>query len=220
MQGLGGTHYNFFFTKSIPECGKQCIKTLLITPGKENISDVPVLCWCCSWLSLLRMTWAKVYKSLLKTFWFSCSHLYTFTAVRKILYFRIIEVKMLWIPPNAVCLCCCCLLIKSCPILRDPMEQSTPGPPVFHCLPAVPLLFHNPSKMCNLVPLPRLPEVSLATCTRPHPKNKLQPPAFLAQRYLRSFLLMASVIAPNLLWGTTWLLSPAWIPLLHISCLY
>ena len=31
--------------------------------------------------------------------------------------------------------CCCCLVVKSCPTLRDPMDQSTPGPPVFHCLP-------------------------------------------------------------------------------------
>ena len=30
---------------------------------------------------------------------------------------------------------CCCLVIKSCPTLRDPIDQSTPGPPVFHCLP-------------------------------------------------------------------------------------
>ena len=28
---------------------------------------------------------------------------------------------------------CCCLVIKPCPTLRDPMDQSTPGPPVFHC---------------------------------------------------------------------------------------
>ena len=30
--------------------------------------------------------------------------------------------------------CCCCLVIQSCPTLRDPMDQSMPGPPVFHCL--------------------------------------------------------------------------------------
>ena len=30
---------------------------------------------------------------------------------------------------------CCCLIIKLCPTLRDPMDQSMPGPPVFHCLP-------------------------------------------------------------------------------------
>ena len=29
----------------------------------------------------------------------------------------------------------CCLVIKSCPTLHDPMDQTTPGPPVFHCLP-------------------------------------------------------------------------------------
>ena len=28
-----------------------------------------------------------------------------------------------------------CLVIKSYPTLCDPMDQSTPGPPVFHCLP-------------------------------------------------------------------------------------
>ena len=28
-----------------------------------------------------------------------------------------------------------CLVVKSCPTLRDPMDQSMPGPPVFHCLP-------------------------------------------------------------------------------------
>ena len=32
-------------------------------------------------------------------------------------------------------LCCCCLVVKLCPTLRDPTDQSTPGPPVFHCLP-------------------------------------------------------------------------------------
>ena len=30
---------------------------------------------------------------------------------------------------------CCCLVVKSCLTLCDPMDQSTPGPPVFHCLP-------------------------------------------------------------------------------------
>ena len=30
---------------------------------------------------------------------------------------------------------CCCLVVKSCPTLRDPMDQSTPGPPVFQGLP-------------------------------------------------------------------------------------
>ena len=30
---------------------------------------------------------------------------------------------------------CCCLVVKLCPTLRDPMDQSTPGPSVFHCLP-------------------------------------------------------------------------------------
>ena len=30
---------------------------------------------------------------------------------------------------------CCCLVIKSCPTLCDPMDQSTTGPPVFHYLP-------------------------------------------------------------------------------------
>ena len=29
----------------------------------------------------------------------------------------------------------CCLVIKSCLTLSDAMDQSTPGPPVFHCLP-------------------------------------------------------------------------------------
>ena len=28
----------------------------------------------------------------------------------------------------------CCLVIKSCLTLLDPMDQSMPGPPVFHCL--------------------------------------------------------------------------------------
>ena len=27
------------------------------------------------------------------------------------------------------------VVVKSCLTLRDPMDQSTPGPPVFHCLP-------------------------------------------------------------------------------------
>ena len=30
---------------------------------------------------------------------------------------------------------CCCLVVKLCPTLRDPMDQSTPGSLVFHCLP-------------------------------------------------------------------------------------
>ena len=30
--------------------------------------------------------------------------------------------------------CCCCLVVQLCPTLRVPMDQSTPGPPVFHCL--------------------------------------------------------------------------------------
>ena len=29
---------------------------------------------------------------------------------------------------------CCCLVIQSCLTLRDPKDQSTPGPPVFHGL--------------------------------------------------------------------------------------
>ena len=29
---------------------------------------------------------------------------------------------------------CCCLVVKLCLTLCDPMVQSTPGPPVFHCL--------------------------------------------------------------------------------------
>ena len=36
------------------------------------------------------------------------------------------------IAPNDIC--CCCLVVKPCPTLRDPMDQSMPGPPVFHCL--------------------------------------------------------------------------------------
>ena len=28
-----------------------------------------------------------------------------------------------------------CLIVKVCPTLHDPMDQSTRGPPVFHCLP-------------------------------------------------------------------------------------
>ena len=28
----------------------------------------------------------------------------------------------------------CCVVVKSYPTLHDPMDQSTPGPPVFHCL--------------------------------------------------------------------------------------
>ena len=35
---------------------------------------------------------------------------------------------------------CCCLVIKLCPTLRDPMDQSMPGPPVFHCLPELGLI--------------------------------------------------------------------------------
>ena len=31
--------------------------------------------------------------------------------------------------------CCCCLVVKSCLTLHDPMDQSTPDPPVSHCLP-------------------------------------------------------------------------------------
>ena len=34
----------------------------------------------------------------------------------------------------ALCKCCHCLVVKLCPTLRDPMDQSMPGPPVFHCL--------------------------------------------------------------------------------------
>ena len=30
---------------------------------------------------------------------------------------------------------CCCLVVKLYLTLRDPMDQSTPGRPVFHCLP-------------------------------------------------------------------------------------
>ena len=30
---------------------------------------------------------------------------------------------------------CCCLVVRLCPTLHDPMDQSMPGPPVFHCLP-------------------------------------------------------------------------------------
>ena len=29
----------------------------------------------------------------------------------------------------------CCLVVKLCLTLCDPMDQSTPGPPIFHCLP-------------------------------------------------------------------------------------
>ena len=32
-------------------------------------------------------------------------------------------------------LSCCCLVVKSCLMLHDPMDQSMPGPLVFHCLP-------------------------------------------------------------------------------------
>ena len=31
--------------------------------------------------------------------------------------------------------CCCCLVTKSCLTLWDPMNCSTPGSPVLHCLP-------------------------------------------------------------------------------------
>ena len=33
-----------------------------------------------------------------------------------------------------LCLCCCSIT-KSCPTLCDPMDCSTPGFPVLHCLP-------------------------------------------------------------------------------------
>ena len=32
-------------------------------------------------------------------------------------------------------LCCCCSVTQSCPTLCDPMDYSTPGFPVLHCLP-------------------------------------------------------------------------------------
>ena len=38
---------------------------------------------------------------------------------------------------NSAVLCCCCLVVKLCLTLCDPMDQSTPDPPVFHCLPEV-----------------------------------------------------------------------------------
>ena len=46
--------------------------------------------------------------------------------------------------------CCFSLVVKSCPPLRDPMNQSTPGAPIFHCLPElgqihVCLLYTSPS---------------------------------------------------------------------------
>ena len=31
--------------------------------------------------------------------------------------------------------CRCCLVIQLCPTLHDPMDQSTPVPPILHCLP-------------------------------------------------------------------------------------
>ena len=33
-----------------------------------------------------------------------------------------------------VCCCCCCSITKLCPTLFDPMDCSTPGFPVLHCL--------------------------------------------------------------------------------------
>ena len=38
-------------------------------------------------------------------------------------------------PVNAATLADSCLVVKSCLTLCDPMDQSTPGPPVFHWLP-------------------------------------------------------------------------------------
>ena len=38
-------------------------------------------------------------------------------------------------PSSVLDASCCCLVIKLCPTLRDPMGQSMPGPPVFHCFP-------------------------------------------------------------------------------------
>ena len=58
---------------------------------------------------------------------------------------------------------CCCLVIKSCPTLHDPMDQSTPGPPVFHCLP----------ELCQI-------HVGcFADTVQPsHPRSSPSPPAF------------------------------------------
>ena len=45
----------------------------------------------------------------------------------------------MWLPGSfflfILCtLCCCCSVIKSCPVLHDPMDCSTPGFPVLHHL--------------------------------------------------------------------------------------
>ena len=37
--------------------------------------------------------------------------------------------------PCCCCCCCCCSVAESCPTLCDPMDYSTPGPPVLHHLP-------------------------------------------------------------------------------------
>ena len=48
----------------------------------------------------------------------------------------------------------CCSVIQSCPTLRDPMDQSTPGPSVFHCLPELGRIhvgrFDDPAQPHNL----------------------------------------------------------------------
>ena len=50
------------------------------------------------------------------------------------------ELSLIWEVLSNLVICnytimiyiCCCLVVKSCPTLRDPMDRSTPGPPVFH----------------------------------------------------------------------------------------
>ena len=37
---------------------------------------------------------------------------------------------LLWLAGTVLCYC---LIVKLCPTLHDPMDQSMPGPPVFHC---------------------------------------------------------------------------------------
>ena len=50
-----------------------------------------------------------------------------------------LSLKMSLIPCNCCQVglleCCCCLVAKLCPNFCDPMDSSTPGSSVFHCLP-------------------------------------------------------------------------------------
>ena len=54
-----------------------------------------------------------------------------------VLVLGLVFLKMVtsWIYILTFLLCCFCLVVQLCPTLRDSMDQSTPGTPVFHCLP-------------------------------------------------------------------------------------